>query len=81
MSPVSCGVAIATHRFLVFLMVADSAVFLDYGHWDLVPAVAQPLLQSLGLGLLHISDEAAFRGDVDHVSGLKPISARVWPEG
>ena len=24
---------------------------------------------------------SAFRGNVDHDSGLKPISARVWPEG
>lgn len=32
-------------------MVADLAVFLDYGHWHLVPALEQPLLQSLGLGL------------------------------
>ena len=32
-------------------MVADLAVFLDHGHWHLVPALEQPLLQSLGLGL------------------------------
>jgi len=35
----------------VFLMVADLAVFLDYGHWRLVPALEQPLLQTLGLAL------------------------------
>jgi protein-S-isoprenylcysteine O-methyltransferase Ste14 len=36
---------------VVFLMAADLAVFVDYGHWHLVPALEQPLLQSLGLGL------------------------------
>jgi protein-S-isoprenylcysteine O-methyltransferase Ste14 len=36
---------------VVFLMVADLAVFLDYGHWRLVPALEQSWLQSLGLGL------------------------------
>jgi len=36
---------------VVLLMVADLAVFLDYGHWRLVPELAQPLLQSFGLGL------------------------------
>jgi protein-S-isoprenylcysteine O-methyltransferase Ste14 len=38
-------------RLVVLLMVADLAVFLDYGHWQLVPKLQQPLLQSLGLGL------------------------------
>jgi protein-S-isoprenylcysteine O-methyltransferase Ste14 len=36
---------------VVFLMAADLAVFLDYGHWRLVPALEQTWLQSLGLGL------------------------------
>jgi len=36
---------------VVFLMVGDLAVFLDYGHWRLVPALEQPLLQTLGLVL------------------------------
>jgi protein-S-isoprenylcysteine O-methyltransferase Ste14 len=36
---------------VVFLMAADLAVFLDYGHWRLVPALEQPLLQTLGLAL------------------------------
>jgi protein-S-isoprenylcysteine O-methyltransferase Ste14 len=38
-------------KWVMFLMVADLAVFLDYAHWRLVPELARPLLQSLGLGL------------------------------
>jgi protein-S-isoprenylcysteine O-methyltransferase Ste14 len=37
--------------WVMFLMIADLAVFLDYGHWHLVAKLEQPLLQSLGLGL------------------------------
>jgi len=38
-------------RWVSGLMIADLAVFLDYSHWRLVPGLAQPLLQSLGVGL------------------------------
>jgi protein-S-isoprenylcysteine O-methyltransferase Ste14 len=38
-------------RMVVLLMLADLAVFFDYGHWQLVAKLQQPLLQSLGLGL------------------------------
>jgi len=38
-------------HLVILLMLADLAVFLDYGHWQLVPELQQPLLQSLGLGL------------------------------
>jgi len=38
-------------KWVMFLMVADLTVFLDYGHWQLVAKLQQPLLQSLGLGL------------------------------
>jgi protein-S-isoprenylcysteine O-methyltransferase Ste14 len=38
-------------RLVILLMVADLAVFLDYGHWHLLPKLEQPWLQSLGLGL------------------------------
>jgi hypothetical protein len=36
---------------VAFLIVADLAVFLDYGHWRLVPALEQPLLKTLGSAL------------------------------
>jgi protein-S-isoprenylcysteine O-methyltransferase Ste14 len=36
------------------LMVADLAVFLDYGHWHLLPGLEQPIAQALGL-LLHVA--------------------------
>jgi protein-S-isoprenylcysteine O-methyltransferase Ste14 len=32
-------------------MLADLAVFFDYGHWQWGAKLQQPLLQSLGLGL------------------------------
>jgi protein-S-isoprenylcysteine O-methyltransferase Ste14 len=38
-------------KWVMFLMVADLAVFLDYGHWHLIARLEQPWLQSLGLGL------------------------------
>jgi protein-S-isoprenylcysteine O-methyltransferase Ste14 len=38
-------------KWVMFLMAADLVVFLDYGHWQLVPGLKQPWLQSLGLGL------------------------------
>lgn len=38
-------------HMVVLLMVADLAVFLDYGHWQLIPSLERPLLQSFGLGL------------------------------
>jgi protein-S-isoprenylcysteine O-methyltransferase Ste14 len=31
--------------------VAELGVFLDYGHWHLVPQLEQPLLQSIGLAM------------------------------
>jgi len=38
-------------RWVMVLMAADLAVFLDYGHWQLVKGLERPLLQGLGLGL------------------------------
>jgi protein-S-isoprenylcysteine O-methyltransferase len=38
-------------KWVMFLMAADLTVFLDYGHWHLVPQLEHPLLQSLGLAL------------------------------
>jgi|SRR5579864_6321202 len=38
-------------KWVVLLMAADLAVFLDYGHWHLTPALERASLQSLGLGL------------------------------
>jgi protein-S-isoprenylcysteine O-methyltransferase Ste14 len=40
---------------VMFLMAADLAIFLDYGHWHLVSGLEQPLLQSLGLALYVVS--------------------------
>lgn len=40
-----------TLRWIMFFSVAELAVFLDYGHWHLVPALEQPVLQGIGLGL------------------------------
>jgi protein-S-isoprenylcysteine O-methyltransferase Ste14 len=31
--------------------VAEISVFMDYGHWHLVPALEQPVLQAIGLGI------------------------------
>jgi len=33
------------------LALGELLVFLDYGHWHLAPALEQPVLQSIGLGL------------------------------
>ncbi len=41
-------------RWVMLLMVLDLAVFLDYGHWRVVPPLARPALQSLGLCLYAI---------------------------
>lgn len=38
-------------KWVVLLMAADLAVFLDYGHWRLTPALERASLQGLGLGL------------------------------
>ena len=38
-------------KWVVVLMLADLTVFLDYGHWRLVPSLEGPLLQGLGLAL------------------------------
>jgi len=38
-------------RWVVLLMLLDLTVFLDYGHWHLLPALERPALQGLGLGL------------------------------
>lgn len=38
-------------RWIIIFAVADLAVFLDYGHWHLLPALEIPALQWLGLGL------------------------------
>jgi hypothetical protein len=36
---------------VMLLMAADLTIFLDYGHWLLVPELKQPVLRSFGLGL------------------------------
>ena len=41
-------------RFTVGLTIADLAVYLDYGHWHLLPALQRPTFQIAGL-LLHIA--------------------------
>ncbi len=38
-------------RWIMFLMALDLAVFLDYGHWRLLPILASPILQTVGLAL------------------------------
>jgi protein-S-isoprenylcysteine O-methyltransferase Ste14 len=38
-------------RWVMLLMLLDFTVFLDYGHWHLLPALERPTLQGLGLGL------------------------------
>jgi protein-S-isoprenylcysteine O-methyltransferase Ste14 len=38
-------------RWVVLLMLLDLSVFLDYGHWHLLPALERPALEALGLGL------------------------------
>jgi protein-S-isoprenylcysteine O-methyltransferase Ste14 len=47
------------------LTLVEFAVFLDYGHWQLVPVLEQPLLQSIGL-LFYLVAIAVLRwADVD----------------
>jgi len=38
-------------KWVMLLMAADLAVFLDYGHGHLIPRLAQPVLQTIGLVL------------------------------
>ena len=38
-------------RWVMLLMALDLAVFLDYGHWQLLPALLRPGLQIAGLSL------------------------------
>jgi len=38
-------------KWVILLMLGDLLVFLDYGHWHLMPSLEGPALQSLGLGL------------------------------
>jgi len=38
-------------NWVVLLMLADLTVFLDYGHWRLVPSLERPFLQALGSAL------------------------------
>jgi protein-S-isoprenylcysteine O-methyltransferase Ste14 len=38
-------------KWIAILMLADLTIFLDYGHWRLVPELQQPVLQTFGLGL------------------------------
>jgi protein-S-isoprenylcysteine O-methyltransferase Ste14 len=40
-----------TLRFTMILPIIELSVFLDYGHWHLMPALAQPALQWAGLAL------------------------------
>jgi protein-S-isoprenylcysteine O-methyltransferase Ste14 len=40
--------------FTVILGIADLAIYLDYGHWHLVPALRQPIAQAVGL-VLHLA--------------------------
>jgi protein-S-isoprenylcysteine O-methyltransferase Ste14 len=37
------------HRWMVPLTLAELTVFLDYGHWHLVPALVSPIPQTIGL--------------------------------
>lgn len=39
------------NRWVVLLMLADLATFLDYSRWHLVAALERPALEGLGLGL------------------------------
>ncbi len=41
----------ATLVVMGLVQTGDALVFLDYGHWRLLPALAQPGLQGLGLAL------------------------------
>jgi protein-S-isoprenylcysteine O-methyltransferase Ste14 len=38
-------------QWIALLMLADLTIFLEYGHWLLVPKLQQPVLQSIGLML------------------------------
>jgi protein-S-isoprenylcysteine O-methyltransferase Ste14 len=38
-------------RWVMLLMALDLTVFLDYGHWHLLPWLARPALQAAGLAL------------------------------
>ncbi len=38
-------------RWVSLLSAAEMAVFFDYGHWRLVPALQRPVLQGIGLAL------------------------------
>jgi protein-S-isoprenylcysteine O-methyltransferase Ste14 len=38
-------------KWIILLMMADLTIYLDYGHWQLVPELQQRVLQSFGLGL------------------------------
>lgn len=42
-------------RWVILFMICDLTVFLDYGHWHIVPALERPPLQGLGLGLYFVS--------------------------
>ena len=42
-------------RWVILLMLCDLTVFLDYGHWHIIPALERPLLQALGLGLYFLA--------------------------
>ena len=39
------------HKWVNVIAIAELTVFLDYGHWRLVPALERPALQGIGLGL------------------------------
>lgn len=41
-------------RWVMLLMALDLTVFLDYGHWRLIPSLAQPVLQTIGVALYAI---------------------------
>ena len=38
-------------RWVMLLMALDLVVFLDYGHWRLIPLLLQPLFQWIGLSI------------------------------
>jgi len=38
-------------KWVILLMLADLTVFLDYGHWQLMPVLKRWAFQSVGLGL------------------------------
>jgi protein-S-isoprenylcysteine O-methyltransferase Ste14 len=49
--------------WITSLSLADLLIFLDYGHWRLAPALENPALQGIGLGLFLIAGLFLFWAD------------------